>query len=128
VQPKRILIVEDNYDNRTIYLEVLRHAGYEVIEAVNGREGVERTRDSSPDLVLMDLSMPVMTGWEALAELRGEAGMRSLPVLALSAHVLLEGDYQEALRAGFAGYLTKPVEPKRVLEVVRETIGPPVEG
>jgi CheY-like chemotaxis protein len=127
VRPKRILIVEDNYDNRAIYLEVLRHAGYDVVEAENGREGVVRARADAPDLVLMDLSMPVMTGWEALAELRKDETLRDVPVLALSAHVLLEGDYQAAVGAGFAGYLTKPVEPKRVLEEVRQKIGPPLE-
>lgn len=123
--PKRILIVEDNYDNRAIYQVILRHAGYQVIEAVNGDDGVTRAREHEPDLILMDLSMPIMNGWEALAELRRDTRLKEIPVLALSAHVLLEGDYQRALDAGFVRYLTKPLEPKEVLEAVRQTIGAP---
>ena len=122
---KRVLIVEDNYDNRAIYTEILRYAGYEVSEAMNGREGFERARLDSPELILMDLSMPVETGWEALSRLKADPGLAHIPVLALSAHVLMDGDYQKAIRAGFAGYITKPVEPKRVLQLVRATIGPP---
>lgn len=123
MRPKRILIIEDNYDNRTIYADVLRHAGYEVVEAVNGEEGVLRARKHRPDLILMDLAMPVMGGWEALSALRRDKGMRDVPVVALSAHVLVDGAYRKAIQAGFADYLTKPVEPKQVLEAVRRRIG-----
>ena len=122
---KRILIVEDNYDNRAIYTEIFRYAGYEVIEAVNGREGVARAREVRPEVIIMDLSMPVFTGWEALAALKADEETASIPVFALSAHVLMEGDYQKAIRSGFVGYITKPVEPKQVLERVRELIGAP---
>jgi two-component system, cell cycle response regulator DivK len=125
VSTKRILIVEDNYDNRAIYTEIFRYAGYEVIEAVNGREGVARAREVRPEVIIMDLSMPVFTGWEALAALKADEETASIPVFALSAHVLMEGDYQKAIRSGFVGYITKPVEPKQVLERVRELIGAP---
>jgi CheY-like chemotaxis protein len=73
----------------------------------------------------MDLSMPVLDGWEALKRLKSDPDTASIPVFALSAHVLFEGDFDRALEAGFAGYFTKPVEPKRVLEELNERIGPP---
>lgn len=123
VRPKRILVVEDNYDNRMIYVTVLEHWGYEVTEAVNGEEGVARARETRPDLILMDLAMPTMSGWEALHELRCDETLRKIPVLALSAHVLLEGDFERAIAAGFTDYLTKPIEPKQVLEAVRRALG-----
>jgi two-component system, cell cycle response regulator DivK len=125
VPPKRVLLVEDNYDNREIYREILVFDGYEVLEAVNGREGVEKARQKCPNLVLMDLAMPVMTGWEAIAEFKADHALRDIPVLALSAHVLFEGDSERVRASGFAGYLTKPMEPKKVLAKVREIIGPP---
>lgn len=78
-----------------------------------------------PDIILLDLVMPELSGWGAIQEIRSAPLTASIPTFALTAHVLLEGAYQKALEAGFTGYLTKPVEPKRVLQVVRETIGEP---
>lgn len=124
---KRVLIVEDNFDNRAIYAELLRHAGYQIIEAENGLRGIERAREYQPDLILMDLSMPLMDGWEAIAVLKGDAATSSIPVLAVSAHVIMNGDYHRAEEAGFSCYLTKPVEPKHVLFEVQTRIGPPNE-
>lgn len=122
---KRVLIVEDNFDNRTIYSVLLQHAGYVVIQAPDGEEGVRLARSERPDVILMDLSMPVLDGWEALERLKAEPSTADIPVFALSAHVLFEGDFEHALKAGFTGYFTKPVEPKRVLEELRLRIGPP---
>lgn len=124
---KRVLIVEDNFDNRAIYSDILQHVGYVVLQAEDGRAGVELARRERPDLILMDLSMPVMDGWEALRELREDATTSRIPVFALSAHVLFEGDFEKALEAGFEGYFTKPVEPKRVLAELVARIGPPVD-
>jgi two-component system, cell cycle response regulator DivK len=125
---KRILIVEDNFDNREIYAEILRHAGYDILEAENGMRGVEKALEHLPDIILMDLSMPLMDGWEAIAVLKGDSRTAAIPVLAVSAHVVMNGDYRRAEAAGFSSYITKPVEPKEVLREVRTRIGPPHEG
>src|SRR5690606_32369330 len=122
--PKRILIVEDNFDNREIYAEILRHSGYEILEAENGIRGVEKATQHLPDLILMDLSMPLMDGWEAITLLKRDARTAGIPVLAISAHVVMNGDYRRAQQAGFDSYITKPVEPKQVLEEIRRRIGP----
>jgi CheY-like chemotaxis protein len=116
VATKRVLIVEDNFDNRVIYSDFLRHAGYEVLEAEEGVQGLDLARTERPDVVLLDLSMPVMDGWEAIRCLRADPTTAAIPVFALSAHVLFDGDFQRALEAGFTGYFTKPVEPRRILE------------
>lgn len=122
---KRVLIVEDNWDNRSIYREILVHAGYDVVEAENGEVGVRRARDLSPDLILMDISMPVMDGWQAIARLKADPVTSSIPVCALSAHVLWAHENSTRVtEAGFACYLLKPIDPKDVLAVVRERIGP----
>lgn len=122
---KRVLIVEDNFDNRAIYSVLLQHAGYDVLQAPDGEEGVRLASRDHPDVILMDLSMPVLDGWQALKRLKSDPDTASIPVFALSAHVLFEGDFDRALEAGFDGYFTKPVEPKRVLEEISERIGPP---
>lgn len=122
---KRVLIVEDNFDNREIYAEILRHAGYETLEAENGMRGVEKAREYLPNLILMDLSMPLMDGWEAIAVLKADSRTADIPVLAVSAHVVMNGDYRRAEAAGFTCYITKPVEPKQVLQEVKNRIGPP---
>ena len=124
---KRVLIVEDNFDNRAIYAELLRHSGYVIIEAENGLRGVEEAREHLPDIILMDLSMPLMDGWEAIAVLKGDSLTSAIPVLAVSAHVIMNADFQRAEDAGFSCYLTKPVEPKDVLREVEARIGPATE-
>lgn len=121
---KTVLIVEDNYDNRAIYTEMFRAAGFRVLEAHNGAEGVEQARESLPDLILMDLSMPVLDGWGAMKRLRADPRTARIPVIALSAHVVLGGDYRRSQEAGFVAYLTKPVEPRTVLEAVEARIAP----
>lgn len=122
---KTVLIVEDNYDNRAIYATLLSTAGYRVLEARNGAEGVGLARGANPDLIVMDLSMPVLDGWGAVAELKADPRTADIPVLALSAHVVLDGDYRRSREAGFVAYLTKPIEPKDVLREIRALIGPP---
>lgn len=127
---KTILIVEDNYDNRAIYTVALEIAGFEVIEAYNGEAGVELARERRPDLIIMDLSMPVLDGWGAMEKLRSDPRTSHIPVLALSAHVVLNGDYRRSREAGFAAYLTKPVEPKQVVREVQAHLeaSPPLEA
>lgn len=122
---KTVLLVEDQLDNRVIYSTMLEHAGFAVLEAANGDEGVRRAREHRPDIVLMDLSMPVMDGWGAVRQLKSDPATAPIPVCALSAHVLIDGDAERARAAGFECYLTKPIEPRAVLEVVERQIGPP---
>lgn len=104
----RVLIVEDNVDNFELVRFLLERAGYEVLSAVNGVEGVESARREQPDLVLMDLSMPEMDGWKATAQMKAEEMTRHIPVLALTAHTL-PSERKRAIDAGCDGYISKPI-------------------
>ena len=104
----RVLIVEDNVDNFELVRFLLERAGYEVLSAANGVEGVEAAKREQPDLVLMDLSMPEMDGWKATARMKSEETTRHIPVLALTAHTL-PGDRKRAIDAGCDGYISKPI-------------------
>ena len=118
-----LLLVEDNEDNRTIYCTVLRHHGYEVIEAQDGVRAVELARSEHPDLILMDISIPKLDGWEATTRLKADETTRNIPIIALTAHAL-EEDRQKATQVGCDGYLAKPVEPRRVVQEVEKFVGP----
>ncbi|MBW3553917.1 MAG: response regulator [Gemmatimonadetes bacterium] len=122
-QKKIVLLVEDNEDNLVVYRTILEHVGYEVIEARDGEEGVSRARSSNPDIILMDISIPKMDGWEATERLKGDQATSAIPIIALTAHAL-EEDRAKAMRAGCDGYLAKPVEPRRVVQEVEKFIGP----
>ncbi len=124
---RTILLVEDNEDNLVVYRTILEHVGYRVIEARDGEEGVARALEERPAIVLMDISIPRLDGWEATRRLKAEAGTAEIPVVALTAHAL-EEDRAKAMRAGCDGYLAKPVEPRRVVEEVERHIGPPTDG
>lgn len=121
---KTILLVEDNEDNRSIYRTVLEHFGYGVLEAPDGEEGVRIARESVPDLILMDISIPLLDGWEATKLLKAEDGTSGIPIIALTAHALAT-DRTKAKEVGCDGYLAKPVEPRKVLEEVQRLVGPP---
>ena len=121
---KTVLLVEDNEDNLVVYRTILEHVGYRVIEARDGEEGVARARQDLPDLILMDISIPKIDGWEATQRLKGDPGTDGIPIIALTAHAL-EEDRQKALQAGCDGYLAKPVEPRRVVQEVERFVGPP---
>ncbi|MGH7459033.1 MAG: response regulator [Longimicrobiaceae bacterium] len=120
---KTVLLVEDNEDNRMVYRTILEHFGYRVIEAANGREGVRRGREDSPDLILMDISIPLIDGWEATRLLKEEEATSRIPIIALTAHALA-ADQAKARAAGCDGYLAKPCEPRQVVEEVKKFIGP----
>jgi len=119
---QRVLLVEDNEDNRVIYTTVLQHVGFRVIEAQNGVEAIELARRELPDLILMDISIPEMDGWEATRILREDPTTRSIPISALPAHALSD-DRERAAKVGFSSYLTKPVEPRTVVAEVRRWLG-----
>ena len=113
-----ILLVEDNADNRDIYRTVLEHFGYDVIEAHDGEMGIRLAQERHPDLILMDISIPKIDGWQATKLLKADADTSSIPIIALTAHALTS-DRERAREIGCDGYLAKPVEPRRVLEEVQ---------
>jgi CheY-like chemotaxis protein len=117
-----LLLVEDNEDNRIIYSTVLRHLGYRVVEAQDGVEAVELARSTQPDLILMDISIPRMDGWEATRIRRGDPRTSAIPIVALTAHALAD-DRERANEVGFSSYLAKPIEPRVVVAEVRRWIG-----
>jgi CheY-like chemotaxis protein len=104
---KKILVVEDVDFNRDLIVQILEDK-YQVIEAVNGKEGIEIAQREKPDLILMDLSLPIMDGWEATRRLKANPDLRLIPVIALTAHAM-KGDEEKALAAGCDDYLAKPI-------------------
>jgi len=109
-----ILIVEDNEMNRDMLSRRLARRGYEVVIAVDGETGIEAARTSAPDLILMDMSLPVMDGWEATRRMKADETLRGIPVIALTAHAMAR-DRDKALEAGCDDYDTKPIELPRLL-------------
>lgn len=110
----KILLVEDNELNRDMLSRRLARKGYEVVIAVDGQEGVDLARAEAPDLILMDMSLPVKDGWTATTELKGDPATTSIPVIALTAHAM-RGDRERAMEAGCDDYDTKPVDLKRLI-------------
>jgi CheY-like chemotaxis protein len=105
---KRILIVDDKATSRELLRTVLQKDGYSIIEAADGGEALQKARGENPDLILLDLQMPVRNGYEVLNELRQDSRYATLPIIALTASAM-QGDREKALAAGFTAYLTKPV-------------------
>jgi two-component system cell cycle response regulator DivK len=105
----KILVVEDNEMNRDMLTRRLRRKGFEVNEAVDGSQGVAAARSDAPDLILMDMSLPVMDGWEASRQIKADPLTRPIPLIALTAHAM-PGDRDRALEAGCDDYETKPVD------------------
>jgi CheY-like chemotaxis protein len=113
----KILVVEDNEMNRDMLSRRLERRGYEVVIAVDGEEGLARARAEGPALILMDMSLPVVDGWEATRQLKGAPETRSIPVIALTAHAMA-GDRERALAAGADDFDTKPIELPRLLKKI----------
>ena len=110
----KILLVEDNELNRDMLSRRLKRKGFEVICAEDGQEGIDVALSESPDIVLMDLSLPVVDGWAASKKLKSEATTKSIPIIALTAHAM-KGDRERALEAGCDDYDTKPINLERLL-------------
>ena len=110
----RILLVEDNEMNRDMLSRRLKKKGFDVVIAVDGKQGVDMAMADSYDLILLDMSLPVMDGWTAAGILKGDEGTKDIPIIALTAHAMA-GDREKALEAGADDYDTKPVEFKRLL-------------
>jgi two-component system, cell cycle response regulator DivK len=113
----KILLVEDNEMNRDMLSRRLERRGYEVVVAVDGAQGVAMTVSENPDLVLMDMSLPVMDGWEATKQLKANPTTQNIPTIALTAHAM-SGDREKALEAGCDDYDTKPIELPRLLDKI----------
>jgi len=113
----KILLVEDNEMNRDMLSRRLERKGYEVAIAVDGGQGLDMARSETPDLILMDMSLPVMDGWEATRRLKADDATKRIPVIALTAHAM-SGDREKALDAGCDDYDTKPIELPRLLSKI----------
>lgn len=117
-----ILLVEDNADTQAIYRVILEHYGHEVLQAWNGEDGVRLAREALPDLVFMDISIPLLDGREATRRLKADPATAHIPIVAITAHAMDE-DRARAAEAGCDTYLVKPVEPKRVADEVTRLLG-----
>ncbi len=115
----RILVAEDDADNRRIVVKVLTVEGHETLEAADGRTTVELARRERPDLILMDLAMPGMDGWEAARRLKADPETADIPIIALTAFAM-RGDEERAREAGCDAYLSKPCRPQTIRDVVRQ--------
>ena len=118
----KILLVEDNEMNRDMLSRRLERRGFEVIVAVDGREGIDLARAERPHLILMDMSLPVMDGWEATATLKADTATSPIPSLGLSAHAM-SGDAEKAFEAGCDDYDIKPVDINRLLNKMKTLLG-----
>src|ERR1700736_4817389 len=116
---KRILVVEDTEDNRQIIRDLLTSAGYEMIEAVDGLEGVTTAEREQPDLILMDIQLPVIDGYEATRRIRAIPALAKVPIIAVTSYAL-SGDEAKNGGAGWEGYAPKPLSPRQLLAKVRE--------
>jgi CheY-like chemotaxis protein len=117
-----VLLVEDNEDNLRIYSTILTYSGYQVIEATDGEAGLAAARDRQPNLILMDVSIPKIDGWEVTRILKADPATAMIPIIALTAHALAT-DRERAQEIGFDGYISKPAEPRQVLSEVERRLG-----
>ena len=123
----KILLVEDNEMNRDMLSRRLERKGYQVTIATDGQEGVDRAREAAPDLILMDMSLPVKDGWTATSEIKADPALRAIPIIALTAHAMA-GDKDRALEAGCDDYDTKPVEFARLVSKIEVLLGTAAGG
>ena len=119
---KTILVADDNEANRELVAVILQRQGYEVLEASNGREAIVLAKERHPDLVLLDIHMPEMGGYEAVQAIRQAENSKNVPIVALTASAMA-GDAEEALARGFTAYLAKPYEISAVVSLVKRLVG-----
>ena len=123
-QRPRVLLVDDYPDAREMYTEYLEFSGFEVVEAGNGMEALQRALDTKPDIILMDLSLPVMDGWEATRRLKADNRTAAIPVVALTGHALA-GISEGAKKAGCDAFVTKPCLPEDLVREIRKILDAP---
>jgi two-component system cell cycle response regulator DivK len=119
---KRILVIEDQEDLRGILRDLLTSSGYEMLEAGDGQAGVDKAKTEKPDLILMDIQMPVMDGYDATRAIKGEPDLNPIPIVAVSSFAM-KGDEEKARAAGCDHYITKPYSPMQLLKLVRSLLG-----
>jgi len=122
-----ILLIEDNDQNRYLATFLLEHHGYGVISAENGQLGIELARENRPDLILLDIQLPILDGYAVAAILRGLESMRGIPIIAVTSYAMV-GDREQALAAGCNGYIEKPIDPDTFVKQVEGFLPPPGEG
>jgi two-component system cell cycle response regulator DivK len=120
---RRILVVDDQEDNRRILRDLLTASGYQVIEALTGEEAVARAEAETPDLILMDIQLPGIDGYEATRQIKARPALRSTPLIVVTSYAL-SGDDAKAFAAGADAYVSKPFSPRALLAKVREFLGP----
>ena len=116
---KRILVVEDQEDNRQILRDLLSHSGYDMIEAENGELALTQAAKHHPDLILMDIQLPVLDGYEATRRLKADPKLKAIPIIVITSYAL-SGDEQKARAAGCDAYVAKPYSPRALLAKIRE--------
>lgn len=116
---KRILVVEDQEDNRQILRDLLSNAGYEMIEAEDGEQALEQVAKHRPDLILMDIQLPLMDGYEATRRIKADPDLKSIPIIVVTSYAL-SGDEEKARVAGCDAYVAKPYSPRALLAQIRE--------
>jgi two-component system, cell cycle response regulator DivK len=124
---KRILVIEDTEDNRRIFRDLLTHAGFELLEAPDGEKGVAIAIEQKPDLILMDIQLPILDGYEATRRIKANPGSHHIPIIAVTSYAL-SGDEAKAREAGCDGYIAKPFSPRQVLAAVRNFLQSGNEG
>ena len=115
---KRILVVEDQEDLRGVLRDLLSGSGYEMLEAADGQAGVDKAKTEKPDLILMDIQMPIMDGYEATRQIKADPNLKSIPIVAVSSFAM-KGDEEKARASGCDHYVTKPYSPIQLLKVIR---------
>lgn len=122
VIPKKILIVEDDQDSRELVIKILKNKGYQMIEAIDGEEAIQKAISEKPNLILMDISIPKLDGYEVTKRLKSIEEFKDVPIVALTAHAM-KGDREKFISAGFEGYISKPINihelPKQVRDYMR---------
>ena len=119
---KRILVIEDHEENRRLLRDLLTSFGYELVEAVTGEDGVTAAETNPPDLILMDIQLPGIDGYETTRRIKANPSLREIPVIAVTSYAL-SGDDVKAFAAGCDAYVTKPFDPAELLEKIREHLG-----
>ena len=119
--PRKILIVEDNEDSRELVVKVLRNKGYEMVQAADGEEALEKAVAEKPDLILLDISLPKLNGYEVAKKLKAMEEFQEIPIVALTAHAM-KGDRENVIVSGFEGYISKPVNVRELPDQVRAYI------
>jgi two-component system cell cycle response regulator DivK len=115
----KVLVVEDTEDNRQIIRDLLTAAGYDIVEALDGAAGVQAAKDFRPDLILMDIQLPVMDGYQATRAIKSDESLKNIPIIAVTSYAL-SGDEEKTRLAGCDGYVAKPFSPRVLLTLIRK--------